>query len=429
MSTNQMVKQSGHRIVSVFQFAVAFLCGKGIQFIAPLLLANILSVEQYGLIEFSMSIALAMVSLLSMGAFTFIPRKILQKDVWISRNAVYRYLVLVSLILIILSFFFSSESPPSATQLSFSFCGILLLQGGLSATLKSFQKRSMAMILDAMLWIVILLSAWSIFARTNSSIDSSLLISCAVYFCLLTCLIFRSKDRSEEDNKKLNLRYVSAGIKITVVGFCSVAIAVSGRFLVGLIFSVEEVGFYSSLYRVAILPIIAHQFIILYLYKYAYKAQDRKFSNFGSLVFLCTSICALMLWVVMPYSGFIFGLAFENSLSSNADLFLLLIVNGPIWSAIAVNELAYGKFANSNKVIFPAIVFVVLFGCMSVYFMQFATLYDFAIWHTLGFSLYYLQNSLFCYASAIPVSRFVVVSVSCVALVCLYSIIERGSFL
>lgn len=419
-----MFKEVDLRIAPVLQFAGAFLLGKGTQFFAPLLLANILSVEQYGLLEFAMSIALAMVSALSMGTFTFIPRQIVQQEEWISRNALYRYLIVVSLILIIVSYFFGSDSPPNATQLSLLFCGILLLQGGLSATLKSFQKRSMAMILDSILWVVIILSVWIPFTGTKSSIDATLLISCGVYFFLLTYLIWRNKDRNEEVKKSFNFQYLSAGIKITIIGFCSVAIAVSGRSLVGLIFNVEQVGLYSSLYRVAILPIIVHQFIILYLFKHAYESQDKKFSNFGSLVFLCTSFSALMVWLVVPYCDFVFGLAFENSMSSNADLFLLLLVNCPIWSAIAINELAYGKFTNSNKVIFPSIAFIVLFCCASVYFIEFTTLYDFAIWHTLGFSLYYLQNSFFCHTVAIPVSRFAVVSVSCVALVCLHSITE-----
>ena len=269
-----MNKFISEKTFSVLQFSIAFFFGKGMQFIAPLILANILTLQQYGKIEFAMSVSLSIVSIASFGAFTFIPRSIVQKEKWISKNLIYAYLLVISFIFILLSLILNNSEPSKLFKIIFIFSGILLLQGGLSATLKSQQRRSLAMVLDSMLWIAILISSLGIAAQIFSINGSSLYMVCMTYFTILVIFIWKNIDQAHIFKGNLNIRYFKVGARIIIIGFSSVAIAVSGRFLAGLVFDLEQVGHYSALYRVSIIPIICHQFIILYLYRYAYLSKS-----------------------------------------------------------------------------------------------------------------------------------------------------------
>ena len=297
-----MPKWLSIRALKVFLlFIFVFALGKGSQFFIPIILSNILDPFQYGSLELAMSVGLVVVSIASLGSSAFISRKIVKKEMWINLDLVKFYLALVSVLLMALSIFMHFMNNSSFIKISLSFSSILLLQGAISAELKSNSKRKSAIIIDVMLWATILAWAFLYIYDAVSNINESLIYILLVHEIILLIFFTNSINFSKIKPMQSPFRYFNEGLNIVVMGFISTIVATSGRLVVGNNLGLVAVGEYSSLYRISVVPIIAHQIIMLFFYRTSFSKSRKSFIYLGTSTFILISFISLLTWFLAFY--------------------------------------------------------------------------------------------------------------------------------
>lgn len=375
-------------------FVFVFILGKGTQFFIPIILSNILNPSQYGIVEISMSVALIIVSVASMGSSAFISRSIVKEEGWISLDAVKLYLVGLSVVLMLSSILIQVIDSSVVTELVLTFSSVLLLQGAISSELKSKAKRKSAIIVDLMLWGTILFSGFIYIFKPVSELGDNLLWLASTYYAVLFVIFFKSIDFVKIQSSVIDRRYFKEGYKIVIMGFVSTLVATSGRLVVGDNIGPAAVGEYSALYRVSIIPIIVHQIIMLYFYRTSFSKSRKQFIYLGNFSFITISCISLAVWFFAPFYATYLGEAFENSLRSNPVVFSALMISVPFWSAISINELAYSQNVQSRVPLLISLSYVLLTYFMVSYLIVAPNLASVSVIISLMIIGYYCVNSL-----------------------------------
>lgn len=358
-----MLSRLSFNTTKVFLFFVfVFILGKGSQFFIPIFLSNLLDPINYGAIEFAMSVGLIVVSIISLGSSAFISRSIVKKESWIDLNIVKLYLGVMSFLLITISIFLHFINGFPLIKISLAFSSIILLQGAISAELKSNSRRNSAIIVDVTLWITIFVWAflYTSYKETIFNSNDSLFQIIFIHNVILLALFIRSIDFIGISTPRNPFRYFNEGSKIVIMMFISSIVATSGRLIVGNNFGLEAVGQYSSLYRISIVPIIAHQMIMLFFYRTSFSKKKKHFVYLGNSVFVIISVISLLVWLIASHFSIHLGQAFDGNLRSNPIVFSALMAIVPFWSAISVNELAYSQNVKSSMPLFYSLFYVVL---------------------------------------------------------------------
>lgn len=386
-------------------FLFVFALGKGSQFLIPIILSNLLDPTQYGIVEISMSAALIIVSVASMGSSAFISRSIVKEESWISLDAVKVYLVGLSAVLMLSSIFMHVIGSSVVTELVLAFSSVLLLQGAISSELKSKAKRKSAIIVDCMLWGTLLSSGFIYIFEAVSELGDSLLWLASAHYAVLFVIFSKSIDFVKIQTSVIDSRYFKEGYKIVIMGFVSTLVATSGRLVVGDNIGVVAVGEYSALYRISIIPIIIHQIIMLYFYRISFSKSRKQFKYLGNFSFVTISCVSLAVWLLAPFCATYLGSAFENSLRSNPVVFSALMISVPFWSAISINELAYSQNVQSRVPLLISLSYVSLAYFMVSYSMVAANLASVSVSISLMIIGYYCVNSLVLNNVGVTIAR------------------------
>lgn len=408
-------------------FIFVFALGKGSQFFIPIILSNLLDPVQYGSVELAMSVGLVIVSVASLGSSAFISRSVIKKETWINLNAVKFYLAGMSVVLIVSSLFMHNMNSSSYVKISLAFSSILLLQGAISAELKSKSKRNSAIIVDVMLWASIITWAFLYIFQAVSDPSNSLLWLVFAHQLVLLIFFFRSIDLSKIRLPLSPFRYFNEGSKIVVMGFISTMVATSGRLVVGDNLGLAAVGEYSSLYRISVVPIIAHQIIMLFFYRTSFSKSRKQFIYLGTTTFVIISFISLAAWFLASFFAPYLGSAFEASLQSNPVAFSALMISVPFWSAISVNELAYSQNVKSRVPLFYSLGYALLAYLSISYLVVLPDLESVSVSVSLIIIGYYFVSSLSLDKVGVTIARLPIF-LSVFVLIGLFSYLLNSTF-
>ena len=400
-------------------FVFVFFLGKGSQFAIPIILGNVLKPDQYGAVELSMSVGLIIISVGSMGSSAFISRSIVKEERWINLDAVKLFLVGLSAVFIMSSLLMHYMNSSLVTKLALAFSSVLLLQGAMSAEFKSRAKRKSAIIIDITLWTTILIWAFLYIIWGRGEAYTSLLWLVFFHYLILLVLFGKSIASLKLTSPLRVGRYFSEGSRIVVMGFISVLVATSGRLVVGDNLGISAVGEYSSLYRLSILPIIAHQMIMLYFYRTSFSESREKFVYLGTIAFVIISIISLVTWLLAPFFAPYLGLLFESSLRSHPMAFSALMISVPFWSAISINELAYSQNVKSRIPLLCSFSYVLLAYLMTSYSMVVTNLDSVSASIALMIIGYYFVNSVSLAKVGVPVAKLPILCSICMVIIVL----------
>jgi O-antigen/teichoic acid export membrane protein len=385
-------------------FLTAFALTKGGQFFIPIALANILPREVYGAVELAMSMALVLLSIVSFGTTAFISRRIIENEAWINLSLIRLYLVIISVLLFSCSVLFYFLDNAINSSMVFLFCAVLLLQGTISTELKSKQKRKTSLFVDVLLWVLILLWAFVNYSQKLVEPSYSLWLI-TLYFFVLLIKISTAINLYDLKGFQRWKKYIKEGLNIVLMGFIGVLVATSGRLVVGFGIGEEAAGNYSSLYRIAIFPIIIHQVIMLYFYKKSFEKDSKQFKLIGSSVFWIITSISITFFIISHYVHPFFGDAFNTNFINYPIAFLALTLSVPFWSASSINELAYYKDANS---IFPLIIsisYISICIFITIFIVSLKSLEVAAIYSSILVIGYFLVNSLSLIKIGLPVAK------------------------
>ena len=386
-----------------------FFIGKGCQFIIPIILGNFLKPEEYGLIEFSMSIGLLTVSVVSMGSNAFISRAIVKKERWIKLNDVKLYLLLISSVLTLFFLFLHLINSLEILKYSLAFSAVLLLQGGLSVELKSRAKRESAMILDIILWLAILLGVLLYYFKLVSGLFNALLLIILSYYTILAISFLRSIQFKDFSFNLVSSLYFLEGPKIVIISLIGTLVATAGQLIIGNSFGISAVGEYSSLYRIAIFPIIIHQIIMIYFYRTSFSPSREQFLLLANTVFLIVLLVSLISWTIADFLTPFLGSAFAMSYKTYPVAFTAMMISIPFWSATSVNEIAYSQKVSSIYPVLSSIIYLIAIYVVTTFFVDFDSLENAAIFISLVIIGYYLINSLCLISAGVKIAKIPII--------------------
>ena len=392
-------------VISLGFFLVTFLITKGSQFFIPVVLANILPREVYGSLEVAMSSALIILSVVSLGSTAFISRRLIQNESWISLSVIKFYLILVTIVLVGLSFLCEFLSVFPTLKLALIFCAVLLLQGTVSTELKSIRRRNASLIIDVLLWLALLVWAFLTYSIDLFHTSSYSFWFIALYFIALFIKVGSAIKPPIIPNWRTGVRYIKEGLNIVVMGFSGAVVASGGRLIVGFGIGDEAAGNFSALYRIAIFPIVFHQLIMLYFYKDSFKRDHERFKLLGASVFWIITIISVLFFFALHYSYSFFGEAFSSNFIDYPVAFLALMLTIPFWSATSINELAYYKEADSS---FPNLVsatYILAVFLVTIYLISFDDLSFAASLVAIFVIGYFVINSLSLIRVGLPVAK------------------------
>lgn len=321
--------------VFVFGFGLA----RAALFFSPIILANLLTLNEYGLLEFSQSIATLSILLLGFGLTGTIPLILLRDEV----KARWDTLLLLILVFAGTSFVVSLFAALYLSSL-FNFyvlaplmVALLLCQSFWSRVFKSQGKPNSAVFLETGLWLSVLLGAYLYinFGLYRDVIAIILFLYTVVLLFSITRSWFHSRLPFSMNDIKINIRL---GIPLMIASAITVLAAASGRAILGIGTDIETVGFYSVLYRVTALPIVAYQVLQISFYKQIYTLEKNTLARFITLIPAGVIIAIIGFLVLVNDLGFLLGERFVETLAQFPLVGKLLLIQTLLWAGLALND-------------------------------------------------------------------------------------------
>ena len=270
---------------------------------APLIAASVLSQSNYGLLEWSLSFAMMLGILLSLGAGGVLSFEIIKHETNSLINTTLFYALVISLVLGILGSISIIFFEPSRISYILGFAGVFTGQFVLSAYLKAKGKGAYASIVESFIYIVILLLVFNSIFQEIKSLEFLLIFP---FFTIVFSgiLFFLISDRTKLKKEDFSL-FIQRGFPIMISGLLAVGFVNLPRVLLGNFESFESVGVFSLYFRWAAIALVAYQFALVInfrkIYTYSYEKLDRYIVAISAMVFLIGFFIILGLEVIEKY--------------------------------------------------------------------------------------------------------------------------------
>ena len=276
------------KITNKLFFIIAFLFSKGSVFLAPLFLSKIISVKNYGVIEYALSIGMILASILNFGitsAYPFYYLKRKYKTIYSGFDlhglitSLFSFCLLIigwnldlntkGLIAILLMYLLSNQQYHSS---------ILKSKGAIiSSTL-------MDSIIYFLLWILTLIYAFNLFSFL---VTDTFLVILLIYYVIIFCyrlFIFIKADK-HHILKKL-YKIIGYGRHVLLSGFLIMFITMFGKISTEHLIDTESVGIYSFYLRIGSLVVVFHQFFNIAFFKKDLYYRDKENRSILFLFFI-----------------------------------------------------------------------------------------------------------------------------------------------
>jgi O-antigen/teichoic acid export membrane protein len=326
-------------------YVATFAVARGSLFAAPLVVANLVPLEFYGRIEFTQSIASVLTLVLGFGLPATVPLILLREEV------AERWDTLLLLMLCIAGFSAATgwaiaiyyRSVLVEGTLIALFTSLLMLQGYWATVLKAHDRSTPAVILEGGLWFVIVLAAISAVAAGNAwflvPLAAAAYSAALFVYTLRRCVaVLRPFDlRDLWSNLRLGLPLVATGVLSTLLGAL-------GRVTIGVFGSDLAVANYAILFRATAVALVAHQLLIIGLFRSLYVWEVGMLQQRSPLIVLGVSAAVVIFQLLAGPMGWMLGPAFAKAWEQYWLVGSLILVQTLLWSGIAVNDLLTARF-------------------------------------------------------------------------------------
>ncbi|EBA13969.1 hypothetical protein RCCS2_08769 [Roseobacter sp. CCS2] len=368
-------------------------------FFSQIILANLVSVELYGRLELTQSVAVLCALIIGLGLPASVPLVLLRDEVKARWDT---GLLLTGVIAVLLLFVSAIAALSSDTITSFFVLiplatAALLLQGLWATVLKAKGKSTMAVSLEAGFWVTILLGgALIVWGVGHQSILVAVL---AIYAALLLLWTIRAYYDIRMPFDLADLREnLRVSLPLMVIGLLSVLAVYSSRIILGTFSNLEVLGLYAILFRATAVPLVGHQLLIIGLFPKLFSWDEAILKQRAVVIPLGVTVFALAFWLLVDQFGAVLGDRFAEVFVQHRVTALLILSQTVLWSAIALNDLLNSRLQIAGRVAWYAAAFLLI----SLPILAFvtvrsntdgnvgSTLMTFAVWHSalmLGFYL------------------------------------------
>ncbi len=343
------------------RYLAAFGIARASLFAAPVMLANLVSISDYGHVETAQSLGSILSILAAFGLSSTIPLILIQKD----RSARWDTLLFMTAagsVIIIATGAIGGLIARDAGSLSLLVpiaTAALMLQGLWSTILKSRGNGTAAVFVEASFWLAALAGGllYAGFGPSMGWLAGFILAQCAILLAITIRAWLAVRAPFGLDDLGDNLR-LAAPLLFTAI--LSVFVSTAGRAILGAVSPGEAVGLYAVLYRATALPLVAHQILIIWQFREAFSWDEAKAGQLLALIVAAVAASALVLALMLPPLGWLLGQRFFETFAHHRFATEIILAQTVLWSAIAMNDLLNSRLKMAGTVAVGTALFLAL---------------------------------------------------------------------
>ena len=322
-------------------FLFSFLIAKGITFLVPILLADILTKNYFGMLEYALAgVGMLLNSIISLGVPGAYPYFILRKkEKNIEEGFSLHPLWLLFTFLLNLLFYHSFNFYGIEIYMAVNISYIIAVQKFYSTILKSQEKINKAVLLEAGIYLILfsfLLGYFFNLIQPNIFNISKAILSYALFWVSYSLYKFYKVNKNQIFIKYKKI--ISFSIHLLLSSSFLFLLTVSGRILSKYFFDYESAGIYGFYFRLAAIVVLIYQVISVRYFKDLYTKSTSKldfyFSSFYLFIFTLSILLYFLSLYIMPY----FSNYFKETYSENRIVFFILFCQMTMWISSALNS-------------------------------------------------------------------------------------------
>lgn len=318
----------------------AFIFGKASVFLTPLMLSNLLSVSDYGMFEYSLSLAGLLAVPLAAGMHGSVSYFLLHRGRAGFAPMFSVHVFAISALSAMAACFAGLLQMPLQYSTAIALSGVLVSQFVYAAWAKTNGRPALSSTIESGLYLLLLALAGLISMQMVAARGQVLLAAIVAYLILWSMF---SAGHALRAKSKLNLvrRYRVAlryGFALIGASLVTLLLVNSGRLLLGQLMSMADVGIYSFFFRMAAPAVLLHQLLSTYLFRQLYTSRPEALDRYiaGLLLLIATvSVAGFFVLPVVLGSQFHY---FELMSRSQRLVYWTLSFQMVFWVALAQME-------------------------------------------------------------------------------------------
>lgn len=381
-----------HRI-AFYLFSFGF--ARGVLFLSPILLANLLPSAVYGTLEWSYAAASVVATLLAVGTSASVPLVELKKVTTGSFSGVLVHQLLVAVGLAVLLVCGVLLQLSDAFVMTTLFTAAIALQVLWSSYLKTHGRGEASLFVDAGTFGLITVVVVAVDYVRSPNVVDWLIWGVACYVFILSSVSIRGLVGRLRDGEVVAYQEVlRLGFPLMVSSVVTVAATTSGRLMVGYLGGVVLAADYSVLARISALPIIAHQIVMVAKFRNLFTLPDRDMERAVSNIIGLVALAAAIFGLSFNSLGWFFGAAFLRVFDENPLPAYWILGQSILWSGIALHDLVNTRYQTMYKVLPWSIFCLILSVPAAVVIINIwgISLANFVYVHGLLMLLFYLNQ-------------------------------------
>ncbi len=322
-------------------FLFSFLIAKGITFLVPIFLADLLTKNDFGILEYALAgVGVLLNSIISLGVPGAYPYFILRKkDMSIKEGFSLHPLWLLFAFLLNLLFYYCFNFYGLEIYMAANISYIIAVQKFYSTILKSQEKINKAVLLEAGIYLLLLCFLLGYFFKTTQPNILNINILILIYALFWVCYSIYAFLKVNKHQIFIKYRkIISFSIHLLISSSFLFLLTVSGRILSKYFFDYETTGVYGFYYRLAAIVVLIYQVISVRYFKDLYTKSTRKLDFYFSLFYLFIFILSIFIYFLSPYVMPYLSNYFKETYSDNSIVFFIIFCQMTMWISSALNS-------------------------------------------------------------------------------------------
>ena len=369
-------------------FGFVFTIAKATVYFIPLLLADVLSKSDFGVLEYALAgLGMVVNTIINLGvpsAYPYFELKNKQPHL-IPTFKIHAVILLIPFLINQILFFGFNLN--ASFYLAFNVSFIIANQVFYSTQLKTHEKSTLAVIIDSGIYIfllVCLILYWFNLVNLSIKIVNLALLSYALLYVLIAIQRFYTqRNEISINNYKTILKF---SVHLLLSTFLIYLITSSGRILVELFFDFELVGVYAFYFRLAAIVVMIHQVINIAFFKKIYTFEPGILDQYYFLFFIFIFMLSIIIYFCSPLFVGYFSEYFNTTFENYKSIYFILSAQMVMWIASALNSNIIDRenLASKNNIKFLVLIALAI-----------ATMYILKPWLTLSILAYIVYSVIF----------------------------------
>lgn len=373
-----------------FWFFLAFVFNKGVVFIAPLFIAEIISKEAFGVLEYALAgLGMVLNTFLSLGVQSAYPYFKLRVKATHLTNAFQLHYVWLLVFFIITQIAYYSLGFSIQYYMALNVAYVVSNQVYISTQLKTNERITLAVFFDSGIYISLLffgiLAYFNWLSATIETFNNIVLVYALAYVLHAIINLIKLDKKAVLQNYITLLKY---SLPVLIGGLLVYFLTVSGRILIEYFLQdFELVGVYAFYFRLSAIVVMIFQVINIAFFKKMYEFEPKILDQYFSLCFVVLYVISLGAFLVTPYFVPYFSEFYKTTFVAYKGVYFLLSCQMVFWIATALlsNIIDREKLAPRNNSAF--LILLVLFIISLIVLKPYLSLEWFTLIHVIVITL------------------------------------------